>query len=55
MDDERIVSLYWDRDERAISETSQKYGAYCHTIAQNILINREDAEECVNDTWMRAW
>ena len=55
MEDERIVSLYWDRNEQAIAETSAKYGAYCRTIAQNILADREDAEECVNDTWMRAW
>ena len=55
MEDERIVSLYWARDEQAITETSVKYGAYCHHIAHNILENREDTEECVNDTWLRAW
>ncbi|MCD7842225.1 MAG: sigma-70 family RNA polymerase sigma factor, partial [Lachnospiraceae bacterium] len=46
---------YWDRNERAIQETDRKYGSYCHTIAYNILENKEDSEECVNDTWLRAW
>ena len=55
MEDERIVLLYWDRDEAAISESSMKYGAYCTSIAQNILQNPADAEECVNDTWLHAW
>ena len=55
MDDELIVKLYWDRSEHAISETSRKYGAYCHSIAYGILQSREDAEESVNDTYMDAW
>ena len=55
MDDEMIVRLYWNRNENAISESSRKYGAYCTAIAQNILQDRSDAEECVNDTWLRAW
>lgn len=55
MDDTQIVSLYWSRDERAISETALKYGAYCQQIALNILKNMQDAEECVNDTYLRAW
>lgn len=55
MKDEQIVQLYWDRDEAAVSESSMKYGAYCTLIAQNILQNSLDAEECVNDTWMQAW
>ena len=55
MEDERIVLLYWDRDEAEISESSMKYGAYCTSIAQNILKNPADAEECVNDTWLHAW
>ena len=50
-----IVQLYWDRDERAISATSEKYGGYCAAIAANILGDRADAEECVNDTYLRAW
>ena len=55
MDDAGIVSLYWKRTEKAIAESSAKYGTYCHSIANNILKNHSDAEECVNDTWLRAW
>lgn len=55
MDDREIVGLYWQRSERAIDETAQKYGRYCHIIAYNILQSPEDSEECVNDTWMSAW
>lgn len=55
MEDGQIVELYWSRSERAISETAAKYGSYCFSIARNILENREDSEECVNDTYMAAW
>ncbi len=55
MDDSQIVDLYWARDERAIAESDAKYGRYCLQIAINILDNHEDAEECVNDTYNRAW
>ena len=55
MDDEKIVQLYWDRDERAISATAEKCGSYCAQIARNILGDREDADECVNDAYMSAW
>lgn len=55
MDDARIVSLYWERDERAIEESESKYGGYCHAIAYRILTDREDADESVNDTWLAAW
>lgn len=55
MEDSMIVDLYWQRSDTAISETARKYGSYCHTIAYNICANNEDAEECVNDTWLRAW
>ena len=55
MEDKQIVDLYWQRSDLAISETNQKYGRYCHTIAYNICGVDEDAEECVNDTWFRAW
>lgn len=55
MDDGQIIDLYWTRSEAAISETANKYNKYCHTIAFNILNNNEDSEECVNDTYMRAW
>lgn len=55
MDDHQIVELYWARSEKAISETADKYGRYCHSIAYNILHSKEDSEECVNDTWLSAW
>ena len=55
MEDEKIVQLYWQRDERAISVTAEKYGPYCTAIAHNILRSRRDEEECVNDTWLAAW
>lgn len=55
MEDAHIVDLYWARSEKAITETSEKYGKYCYAIAYNILANREDAEESVNDTYLDAW
>lgn len=55
MEDSRIVELYWDRSERAISETSSKYGKYCYAIAYHILADPEDADESVNDTYLGAW
>ena len=55
MHDNEIVKLYFDRDERAIEATSEKYGAYCFKVAFNIVALHEDAEECVNDTWLSAW
>ncbi len=55
MEDKKIVDLYWKRSETAISETANQYGRYCHRIAYNILHNNEDCEECVNDTYLRAW
>lgn len=55
MRDTEILNLYWGREERAITETQKSYGNYCYSIAWNILRLREDAEECVNDTWLRAW
>ena len=55
MEDAAIVDLYWQRSDQAISETDKKYGRYCRTIAYQICNDNEDAEECVNDTWFRAW
>jgi len=55
MEDSRIVALYWQRNPDAIKETENKYGAYCFFIADNILHSKEDAEECVNDTWLKTW
>jgi RNA polymerase sigma-70 factor (ECF subfamily) len=55
MDDARIIELYWQRDERAVSESRAKYGGLLMRIAVNILQNAEDGEECVSDTYIRAW
>lgn len=55
MEDQAIIALYLAREERALEETDRKYGSYCWTIANNILRNREDTEECVNDTYLKAW
>ncbi len=55
MEDEQIVSLYWNRDESAIRETEIKYDRYLTKIAYNILANQEDSREVVNDTYLAAW
>lgn len=55
MTDLQIVDLYWKRNADAISYSEQKYGGYCHRVAKNILSDFQDAEECVNDTWVGAW
>ncbi len=55
MEDGQIVALYWARSQGAIAASEEKYGALCRGISYNILRSHEDAEECVNDTWHRAW
>ncbi len=55
MEDEKIIDLYFERNESAISETAEKYGNYLYKIAFNILSDNEDSEESVNDTYMSAW
>lgn len=55
MKDEEIIALFCERDEKAITATAEKYGSYCHSISYNILQSNEDAEECVNDTYLGAW
>lgn len=55
MEDERIVELFWARDEAALTHAADKYGRYCFSIANGILRNAEDAQECVNDTYLGAW
>lgn len=55
MEDKRIVELYFARDEQALTETRQKYSRYLHRVAHNVLQNEQDAEECVSDTYLRAW
>ena len=53
--DEKIIELYWDRDERAITETDRKYGRYLYAIAYNIIHDHPDCEECLNDTYLGTW
>ncbi len=53
--DEQIIDLYFAREERAITETDKKYRGYLHTVANNILANEQDAEECLQDTYLRTW
>jgi len=55
MDDERIIELFFARSEQAIGELDIKYGKLCHNLSHNILGNRSDAEECVNDAYLGAW
>lgn len=55
MEDNRIIELYFDRDESAIQETQRKYGRLCLSLARSILGNEEDAAECVNDTYLALW
>ena len=55
MEDNRILDLYWRRDETAIDQTEKKYGKYLLTVAYNILADREDSKESVNDTYLAAW
>ena len=55
MNDDEIINLFLKRDENGIIELSTKYHPYCYKIAWNLLANREDAEECLNDTWFSVW
>ena len=55
MEDEKIVKLFWERNENAIRESEIKYGHYCYSIAYRILFSHEDSAECVNDTLNGAW
>lgn len=55
MDDEKIIELYWRRDETAIARTDEKYGRLCRKISDDILSSREDSEECVADTYLALW
>ena len=55
MEDQQIIELYWARSEQAIRESETKYGAFCLSIARNILAQEEDAEECVNDAYLAVW
>jgi len=55
MDDNAIIEMFWRRSEDALAVAGSKFGAYCRRIAENILHSREDADECVNETWLKAW
>jgi len=55
VEDTAIIQLFFQRAEQAIVEVQQKYGSFCRTVAMNLLQQKEDAEECVNDTWQAAW
>lgn len=55
MDDSGIIELYWQRNSTAIDETDKKYGALCRALANRILGDERDGEECVNDTYMTTW
>ena len=55
MEDCKIIDLFFDRSEEAITELAKKYGGVCYRIARNILNNSSDAEECVNDAYLGAW
>lgn len=55
MDDSKIVDMYWARNENAICESDKKYGRMLHSLSYSLLSSREDAEECVNDTYLDAW
>ncbi|MCM1055891.1 MAG: RNA polymerase sigma factor [Bacteroides sp.] len=55
MEDSKIIEMYFDRSENAIRETETKYSAYLSAVSMNILNNREDCAECVNDTYLKAW
>lgn len=55
MNDNKIIKLYWNRNENAIIETEKKYGRYCYSIAHNILQNEDESNECVNDTYLKIW
>ena len=55
MEQAKMLELFWQRSEKAIEAAQQEYGALCRSIARNLLGNEEDVEECLNDTWLKAW
>lgn len=55
MEDSQIVQLFWDRNETALSATERKHGNRCRKLAENILSSRQDAEDCVNDSYLKLW
>jgi len=55
LEDSDIVALSFQRDEHAVTEMQQKYGALCRSVIRRILPDARDAEECLNDTFLKAW
>ena len=55
LEDSKIIELFFDRSEEAITELSKKYGQVCKSVAENILNNQLDSEECVNDAFLAVW
>ena len=55
LDDDKIIELYWQRDEEAIEATDFKYRKYLYKIAYNIVRDNVDCEECLNDTYLGSW
>lgn len=55
MDDSLIIDLFWQRSEDVLTVCADRFGAYCRKIAINVLCSNEDADECVNETWLKAW
>ena len=55
MEDQDIITLYWERSEEAVRATAEKYGGYCAAIIRRVLGDRRDVEECLGDTWLGAW
>lgn len=55
IDDEKIIDLFFERDQQGIRELDNKYGKICHNLSYNIVNSRQDAEECVNDAYLGAW
>lgn len=55
IDDEKIIEMFFERSEQGLRELDNKYGKICHNLSYNIVSNRQDAEECVNDAYLGAW
>ena len=55
MEDREIVAMYWARNPDAVAATQEKYGIFCYQLAWRVLLQGEDAQECVNDTYLAAW
>ena len=55
IEDDKIIALFFERSEQAIQELDIKYGSVFRKLSYNILNNRQDTEECVNDAYLGAW